>query len=197
MIKKIWLTVASCLLMCFSCSAGARVLCDPPLQADCIMPQWGQIESDSEALNSDGQPTPTENRSATTNASSLARSPITSAAHIRLAQMSTSMKTPHPPELFIGSGKRFEGETRTLVRAIERATFDASGNLKSGQRMISAAAEALRVPSKNNQLNLYIKTPTTLSGKGREVLMTKVHSINEIIEHAASDSSYPKKQPNS
>lgn len=197
MIKKIFLAIASFMLVFVCCSAEARTLCDPPLQTDCIMPQWGQVDPDSDALNSDGLPKLSENSSAPASAPTLQRGTPNGGAHIRLAQLSTRTKTLHAPELLIGSGKRFEHETQALVRAIEHASFDAAGNLKSGGRTIGAAAEALRGPSKNNQLNLYIKTPSKLRASEREMLLTKVRAVNEVIEKSLTENYPGRKAPTS
>ena len=177
--------------------ASAQTLCDRPLRADCVVPQWGQIDPGNDAGSSpSGRTDGTENGMAASRLPAADAGQIRGGAHIRLAQMLKPMNVPHPPQLLIDSGERFERETRALVRAIKSATFDRDGNIKSGERAISTAAEALRVPSKNNQLNLYIKVPTKLNSNKREVLMAKVHSINEIIEQAISDSGYQKKNPN-
>ena len=179
----------------FGFSANAMTLCASPLPTDCIVPQWGAVEPDSDALTSDGQTGLPANSAAAASLPAAEGSNV--GGHIRLAQMRKPTRTSYAPNLLINDVRRFDRETKTLVRAIEQATFDREGNLKTGASKIDAAVDALRKASKDHQLNLYIKVPTKLRSRDGKILVAKVQAVNEVIKKAASDTEYPKKAPNS
>jgi hypothetical protein len=191
MTKKIFHAIAFLIFAFAFGLANAQMLCSPPLPPDCIDPQWGQIEPDS-ALASTAP-----NDGSASDASTVDRAASAAGPHIRLAQMNTAARALNVPKLFIEDAKRFERETRALVRAIEHATFTQAGKLKSGEEAIAKAAEALRGPSKKNQLNLYVKIPSKLASRDQKALIAKVDAVNSVIEKALGEPSYPRKTPNS
>ena len=192
MIKKLLRVIVVFVAALTCCSVRAEMLCVPPLQPDCIMPQWGQISPDSDALISDRQTGQQANNPATSVLAIDSNRP-SGGAHIQLAQMRKPMDVPHAPKLLINDARKFDRETQALVRAIERATFTRAGKLKTGEEQIERAVQALREASKDQQLNLYIKTPRKLADRENEILMAKVHAVNEVIKEASSGS-YPDKK---
>lgn len=188
------LCISSSLFFCFS--AGAVTLCVSPLPPDCISPQWGAVGPDSDDPSADSRTIPAENDLAAARPAVEASS-AGSGAHIRLAQMRKPTSDSHAPKLLINDLRRFDRETQVLVRAVERATFDRAGTLKTGEAQIERAVQALREPSKDHQLNLYIKTPRKLADRESAILVAKVRAINNVIKEAASGAYSEKKIPNS
>lgn len=195
-IIRIAVFIAGSLL--FGFSANAAILCVSPLPADCISPQWGAVNPDSDDPSADSRTTRTENNVAATRLPAIDGSQVGSGAHIRLAQMRKPSSVSHTPKLLINDVRQFDRDTQILVRAIERATFDRTGRLKTGEEQIERAVQALREPSKDHQLNLYIKTPGKLADRESSILVAKVKAVNKVIREAGSNGYSGKKTtPNS
>lgn len=190
-IIRLTVLLTASLFICFS--AHAITICESPLPPSCISPHWGSISPDSDDPIADAGAISAEARSAT----AAATSTPAARAHIQLAQLRKPTRSSHTPKLLIDDVRRFDRQTRVLVLAIERATFDRKGNLKTGEENIERAVGTLREASKDHQLNLYIKVPVKLRDRESEILRAKVHSVNEVIARAGSGYSSPKQAPSS
>ena len=178
-------------------SASAVTICENPLPPNCVIPQWGSIDPDSEKLVADAKATSAEARSVEVAPAADASNRSEPRAHIQLAQMRKPTKSLNSPKILIDDVRRFDRQTKVLVVAIERATFDRKGNLRTGEENIEKAVEALRDASKDHQLNLYIKVPVKLRDRESGILKAKVRALNEVIAKAGSEYSAPKQAPNS
>ncbi len=199
MIGKTIRMMAVCVLILSGGAAAAQTLCDRPLHASCVVPQWGQIDpSEDDGSSPSGLNRGGENSSAAAvNIPALDSGRMGNGAHIQLAQLRKPMNVSHAPKLLISDVKRFDRETQVLVRAIERATFDKEGNLKTGEDQIERAVQPLREASKDHQLNLYIKVQRKLGEAENAALIKKARSVNAVIKEAVSDSYARKEVPNS
>ena len=197
MFKKIVHLFALSLLISACFSVSAQTICKPPLPPSCVVPHWGQIEPDSMATDSEALPKQSKNDK--TGSALVARVIDGSNVHIRLAQMrsSSSQATSTRPRLLVDNARQFDRETQVLVRAIERATFDKEGNLKTGEDQIERAIQALKEASKVHQLNLYIKVPRKLNDLESKMLTSKVLAVNKVIKEASSADYSSKKTPTS
>lgn len=162
--------------------AQEMVLCSPPLTADCVDPRWGQIDPSSlvgggsasdasspMALRSAGQDSPIAVRMQPTE---MRREAVGPPANARIKA-----------ELDVTA--RFAKETAALTAAVKRARFDGRGNLVRGEEQIAAAAQIARQVPQEYALTLYVKAPTRLDAKQRELLENKLASINRILVRRA------------
>jgi hypothetical protein len=173
MMKTTWKVILTVILLAAFVDGYAMPLCAPPLDADCIYPQWGEF--DPSGLSSDSLSSKSVGNGAMAQDKGMAIH-MTTAAYTP-----PSRKSAVAPKVIVDDGKKFEPQTKALVAAIERASFDKEGKFVKGGEAISAAATKVQQVSAGYQLNLYLKARSTLKPDAAAAIGRKVTAINEVL----------------
>lgn len=134
-----------------------------PSPADCVRPQWGEIQPDG--TDSLTAPSPM--------ASAMAARP----ALVRV-RMDDGTKLSVAPKIVVDDGVSYPRETKSLVVAILAARFDADGKLVSGAERIEKAVARVNAVARNHQLTLYLKA---VKVGDRALLGRKVEALNALL----------------
>lgn len=164
-------------------------LCAPPLNSDCVAPNWGQILPDGTDDSASNAMQPLIARSLSTEARMTVQ-----LLSVAAAASTNASKAGVPIKAVVGGAELFKRETDALTAAIKKARFDRAGRFVAGEARVAQAAARARKAAAGYALTLYVKAPSKFNSDQRSMLTGRIVSINRVLAATGSKSEPGKPQ---